>query len=128
MARKRQSARRMRSMSAAKRRGIRRKKPRPKLRSTHKVRSEWFRDSAAYPFRDISAESVARERRRAKRVLASHAPAGRWRLIGPTNIGGRMTAIVCDPADPDVVWAGAAAGGVWHSRDAGHTWKPQWHR
>jgi photosystem II stability/assembly factor-like uncharacterized protein len=49
-----------------------------------------------------------------------------WKSIGPTNIGGRMTSIVCHPAKPDWIWAGAAAGGVWKSDDAGRTWCSLW--
>jgi photosystem II stability/assembly factor-like uncharacterized protein len=47
---------------------------------------------------------------------------GTWSAIGPTNIGGRLTALAVDPNDADHVWAGAAAGGVFESRDAGTTW------
>ena len=35
-----------------------------------------------------------------------------WENIGPTNIGGRITSLVCDPAKPNRIWAGAAGGGV----------------
>jgi photosystem II stability/assembly factor-like uncharacterized protein len=47
---------------------------------------------------------------------------GTWTAVGPTNVGGRMTALAADPNDADHVWAGAAAGGVFESRDAGSTW------
>jgi photosystem II stability/assembly factor-like uncharacterized protein len=47
---------------------------------------------------------------------------GTWTAVGPTNVGGRMTAIAVDPNDADHVWAGAAAGGVFESTDAGNTW------
>jgi photosystem II stability/assembly factor-like uncharacterized protein len=50
-----------------------------------------------------------------------------WELAGPTNIGGRMTCIVCHPTNPDVIWGGAAGGGVWGSRDAGKSWTALWH-
>jgi photosystem II stability/assembly factor-like uncharacterized protein len=39
-----------------------------------------------------------------------------------------MTCAACHPAHADVLWAGAAGGGVWHSTNAGRTWSPQWHR
>ena len=45
--------------------------------------------------------------------------------VGPTNVGGRITCLVCDPAKPDTIWAGAAGGSVWQSTDAGRTWKNQ---
>src|SRR5260221_11189681 len=49
---------------------------------------------------------------------------GTWSAAGPTNIGGRLTALAVDPNDSNHVWAGAAAGGVFESRDAGDTWTP----
>lgn len=37
-----------------------------------------------------------------------------------------MTSIACDPVHPERIWAGAAGGGVWLSRDAGQTWQSCW--
>ena len=106
---------------------IKRAKPRRMSQSSHKIRSILFRDAVAYPFRDASAENVADERREARRRLPSQATAGQWTSLGPTNISGRMTCAVTHPQNPDVIWAGAAGGGVWYSTDAGATWTPQWH-
>jgi hypothetical protein len=57
-----------------------------------------------------------------------------WFSIGPAPLGdfslydtpysGRATAIAVNPVRPDEVWLGTASGGVWHSGDAGHTWRP----
>ncbi|HZE89389.1 MAG TPA: hypothetical protein VE404_07580, partial [Verrucomicrobiae bacterium] len=52
------------------------------------------------------------------------ATAGVWTFAGPTNIGGRLTALAVDPTDPNHIWAGAAAGGVLESTDEGSTWTP----
>jgi photosystem II stability/assembly factor-like uncharacterized protein len=49
-----------------------------------------------------------------------------WECAGPFNIAGRVTALVVDPANHDVILAGAAAGGVWRSRDRGKTWETRW--
>lgn len=49
---------------------------------------------------------------------------GVWELAGPTNIGGRITDIEFDPLNPNVVYAGAATGGVFKSTDTGNTWTP----
>jgi hypothetical protein len=43
---------------------------------------------------------------------------------GAGNSAGRMTGIAVDPSSPSVVYAGAAAGGVWKSTDKGAHWKP----
>ncbi len=42
---------------------------------------------------------------------------------GPV-ISGRVTAIAVNPQNNDVVYLGAASGGVWKSTDAGTTWTP----
>ncbi len=49
------------------------------------------------------------------------------RSIGPAAMSGRIAAIEstpADPADPGVVWVGAATGGVWKSVNRGLTWEP----
>ena len=62
-----------------------------------------------------------------KRVRAAGVPGVTWASAGPTNIGGRCTALAVHPANPDTVYIGAAGGGVWRSDDAGQTWISQWH-
>ncbi|MBK6931418.1 MAG: hypothetical protein IPH12_11330 [Saprospirales bacterium] len=46
------------------------------------------------------------------------------RSIGPAAMSGRITAITCDPGDPEIIYAGAASGGVWRSRSGGTNWEP----
>jgi photosystem II stability/assembly factor-like uncharacterized protein len=46
------------------------------------------------------------------------------RSIGPAAMSGRITAITVDPTDPNVIYAGAASGGVWRSRSGGTNWEP----
>jgi photosystem II stability/assembly factor-like uncharacterized protein len=47
-----------------------------------------------------------------------------WRNIGPFSIGGRMKSVVIHPDNPDIVFAAAAAGGIWKTSDGGMNWKP----
>jgi len=58
-------------------------------------------------------------------------PTAQWTAIGPFNPGtlggslpgtGRINAIAVDPNNPDIWFAGAAAGGIWKSEDAGASW------
>ncbi len=49
--------------------------------------------------------------------------AANWRLEGPTNIGGRIRAVVFHPTQTSTIFAGAASGGVWKSTDLGLTWR-----
>lgn len=46
------------------------------------------------------------------------------RNIGPAAMSGRITAIAVDPFDDDIIYAGAASGGVWQSRSGGTQWTP----
>ena len=99
--------------------------PAPRL-SLHKPRAGWFRARAAWPLREAPVAKLVAERRRALRTLPIAPAAGKWEMAGPTNIGGRCTSLVCDPADADRILIGSAGGGVWASLDAGKTWKPSW--
>jgi photosystem II stability/assembly factor-like uncharacterized protein len=47
-----------------------------------------------------------------------------WSFLGPTNIPGRITALVRHPSDPNTLYVGGADGGVWKTTDAGTTWTP----
>jgi photosystem II stability/assembly factor-like uncharacterized protein len=46
------------------------------------------------------------------------------RVIGPANTSGRIAALEALESDPDVIYAGAATGGVWKTTDGGITWTP----
>ncbi len=55
-----------------------------------------------------------------------------WSGFGPqpmqspqyADVSGRVTCLAVDPTDSDVVYAGAADGGLWKSTDGGTTWSP----
>lgn len=58
---------------------------------------------------------------------------GSWVSVGPqptraaftgAAMAGRVSALAADPRNPDVVYAGAAQGGVWKTTDGGQTWRP----
>ena len=46
------------------------------------------------------------------------------RSIGPAGMSGRIAAIDAVVGNPDVVYVGAATGGVWKSTNGGQTWTP----
>ncbi len=48
----------------------------------------------------------------------------KWKFIGPDIISGRCTDIAVPGADRNIIYAGAATGGVWKSVNAGTTWEP----
>jgi photosystem II stability/assembly factor-like uncharacterized protein len=45
-----------------------------------------------------------------------------YRMIGPG--GNRIAAVVGEPGNSQVIYAGAADGGIWKTSDAGINWKP----
>ncbi len=44
------------------------------------------------------------------------------RNIGPGSMSGRVTAIAAVEANPDIIYIGAASGGVWKTENGGTTW------
>lgn len=95
--------------------------------SSHKARSRWFQTRTTWPVREAPVNRLVRERTRVEKALATptNVPA-EWEAVGPTNIGGRLTSLACDPSHPERIWAGSAGGGVWQSKDAGQTWASCW--
>jgi hypothetical protein len=47
-----------------------------------------------------------------------------WTPIGPSNVGGRIRAVLTDPSNPNLLLVGSVAGGIWKSTDGGATWGP----
>ncbi len=47
-----------------------------------------------------------------------------WSWLGPGNIGGRVRAIVVNPATPTTWLAGSVSGGIWQTTNSGGTWAP----
>ncbi len=46
------------------------------------------------------------------------------RSIGPAGMSGRVAAVDAVVSDPEIIYVGAATGGVWKSENGGLTWKP----
>lgn len=55
---------------------------------------------------------------------AQGGPEGQWVSLGPSNLGGRMTAIAPHPTSNGTIYAGAADGGLWKTTTAGASWVP----
>lgn len=68
----------------------------------------------------------AEVRRAIAQARALPRTSGTWSLVGPTNIGGRVTDLVVDPKHRDTLYVAASGGGVWRSTDAGATFHTAW--
>jgi uncharacterized repeat protein (TIGR01451 family) len=117
-------------------------------------RMEWFYRQRAYPLKHIPAGARRRALKQMEQMLANEAESptpsadlspetdfdvsaaissARWTPIGPepTNtpynypiVAGRVTALAVDWTNSNVVYAGAAGGGVWKTTDGGGHWTP----
>ena len=77
---------------------------------------------------------LARRQMQAMIGAASHpasALSRRWRPLGPdrvvtggSTVSGRVSALAIHPRNRDIIYVGAAQGGVWRTRDAGASWVP----
>ncbi|RME65169.1 MAG: hypothetical protein D6790_02240, partial [Caldilineae bacterium] len=101
-------------------------------------RTNFFLMQRAYPLDTLPvggyAARVAQTQRLTPLEAAETLP--KWQNIGPAsmlnssmgaqkvNTSGRVTALVVDPRDSDVVYLGAAQGGVWKTTDGGDSWTP----
>jgi len=93
--------------------------------STHKERAAWFSERTCWPLRD--AHPLALERVWHERASAPpQTDPAKWEAAGPFNIAGRVTALAVHTANSQVLYAGAAAGGVWRSRNGGESWETHW--
>lgn len=100
-------------------------------------RERWFYEQRMYPGNSIpdgAYEKAVQQRNemRSRNGVAMTGVFDTWASLGPTtgfyfnysNISSRMTSVKYDPSNPNIIYAGAAFGGVWKSTNAGSTWVP----
>ena len=90
-----------------------------------KTPNPWFHTERAFPLGFIPLDRWRSAQEQAS-LLRSQTPlrGGSWIPLGPTNIGGRVTDVAVDPTNADIVYAGAAEGGVLRTTDGGQHWTP----
>ena len=88
------------------------------------VDNDWFMLQRVYPHDDVDPilYENARAEIRQRALMKPATLAGQWKSIGPSNIGGRITSIALHPTNANIIYAGAAGGGVWKSLDGGVNW------
>jgi photosystem II stability/assembly factor-like uncharacterized protein len=89
------------------------------FRLHQEIRTRSTESAPAYPtnYRMMELEKARARTRKGPRLD--------WVDRGPGNVSGRTRAIVVDPSDPtNSTWfAGAVAGGIWKTTDAGQSWE-----
>jgi photosystem II stability/assembly factor-like uncharacterized protein len=105
------------------------------------ARSDHFFQQRAFPFGQIPldwrAKALAQMRgNQPKLDRLQMAEFSRLSPIGPMPlangqtfgqrqpVSGRITALAIDPRNPNLIYLGAAQGGLWRSTDAGRQWQP----
>src|SRR5688572_9732129 len=75
-------------------------------------------------FGRVNALRVKAERFSRAGVARLAAPECKWLPVGPRNINGRIRCLAIHPGNANVLYAGAADGGVWKTIDGGQSWVP----
>lgn len=90
---------------------------------------DWLYEQRAYPFDTIPYAFHNQERTKLYQQLKFQEieerafRVGDWQLVGPTNVGGRVTDIALNPNDPNIFFVGTATGGIFKTTDKGQSWK-----
>ena len=79
---------------------------------------------------EYDPQKVLAAQKTVQRLVQTHVdkPANRdagintWSSLGPGNTGGRIRAIAIDPNDPDEIFIGSVAGGMWKTTNGGTSW------
>ncbi len=88
--------------------------------------NDWFVFQRMYPGTTVDYEAYqdAIQQATAMKNFSPNTAAIPWQFAGPTNIGGRITDIEMHPSSQQVIYFGAASGGVFKSTDGGTTFNP----
>jgi photosystem II stability/assembly factor-like uncharacterized protein len=87
---------------------------------TEEAPSDWFMAQRIGPTGVLNHTAVEQARAQAATLRRGvHALDEPWVFAGPSNVGGRITALAAHPSAPQTIYAGAAVGGVFKSTDGG---------
>lgn len=107
-----------------------------KKRKAYK-RVEWFNQQRQEPDGNIPLDIYWAERDKVIREVRLQKSAVemskvRWQTVGPHGVNalpdrwgvtsGRVRGVAIHPTNPDIVYMGAAAGGIWKTTDGGENW------
>ena len=89
--------------------------------------ADWFFAQRAYPDTVVNPAAyldAMQQAQLAKHTRLATRGATSWVFAGPTNGGGRITSIAVPASNPQTIYVGAAAGGVFKTIDGGTSWNP----
>ncbi|OQX78224.1 MAG: hypothetical protein B6D64_07180 [Bacteroidetes bacterium 4484_276] len=84
--------------------------------------NDWMAKQRMYPYDRIKPENYLAAMKEAGDLQRESAIRLDWEEAGPTNIGGRITDIEIVPDNTDIMYIGAASGGIYKTIDGGGDW------
>jgi photosystem II stability/assembly factor-like uncharacterized protein len=98
-------------------------KPTPARHSEKEYPSDWFFQQRAFPYGQIPTKDYYQAIRQTKEMAASPLKSGQeaWEQVGPVNVGGRIQDIEMIPGSKEIIYVGAASGGIFKSTDTGRS-------
>lgn len=99
--------------------------PRKQL-ETEQYPADWIYVQRAWPYGRIKPGAYHNARQQAATMQRQYARDNDsiWENVGPTNIEGRVTDILVHPSNSNVIYVGAASGGIFRTMDGGTSWEP----
>lgn len=97
-----------------------------KTEEAGKIPNDWFYRQRAYPYTELRSDLFykAMEQTQAMEINGLKSGQESWTLVGPVNIGGRVTDIEMPANDQNTIYLGAASGGIFKSTNLGTNWTP----
>ncbi len=102
------------------------KKSGPEIRENKNHPNDWFYQQRAYPYNQLHSDLYFKALEQTMDMEKSGLKSGQesWTLVGPTNIGGRITDVEMPLNDQNTIYAGTASGGIFKSTNLGTSWTP----
>jgi photosystem II stability/assembly factor-like uncharacterized protein len=91
-----------------------------------KIPNDWFYRQRAYPYTDLRSDLYYKAMEQTMAMEMSGLKSGQdsWSLVGPVNIGGRITDIEMPSDDQNTIYLAAASGGIFKTTNLGTKWTP----
>ncbi|MDP6569847.1 MAG: hypothetical protein QGF57_01245, partial [Candidatus Marinimicrobia bacterium] len=91
--------------------------------------NEWMGYQRTYPYGKINHQHYLQAMRQAEMQHKNSVSRNtEWELLGPTNIGGRITDLIIDSENPGTIYIGAASGGIYKTINNGMSWQQMFHQ